>query len=79
MHDLSCCPEGVSIQIGFCVRSSCYRVRGQWNPDQLMFWDDAIHDVEILVDTAEEIRSAVVQVLRHYQALLALSPDRYHL
>jgi hypothetical protein len=44
-----------------------------------MFWDDAIHDVEILVDTAEEIRSAVVQVLRHYQALLALSPDRYHL
>ena len=78
MHstESTCCPEAVTIEIKWCVRTSCYRVRGQWAPDQLQFWDDALHDVEITVESDDEIRGAVVQVLRHFSTLLRLSPGR---
>lgn len=74
----SCCPETVVIQIGWCGRTDTYRVRGQWCPEQLQFFDDAVHDVEVLVKETSEIRQAVVQVLRHFLPLLRLSERQTH-
>lgn len=76
MHNTHCCGEGVDIAITFCSITKRYRVRGQWNPAQMSLFEDAVHDVEIVVDEPDQIRSAVVQVYTEFSTLLRLSPLR---
>lgn len=72
----TCCPERVTLEVTFCRRTNTYRIRGQWNPEQLQFFDDAVHDVELTAGDDSQIRPCVVQVLRHFLPLLRLSEGR---
>lgn len=74
--DSACCAEFIVIQVGWCARRSVYRVRGQWCPDQLQFFDDAVHDVEIVVDDLAGVRPAIGRVYREFSTLLRLSELR---
>ena len=74
----TCCPQGVTIQVRYCERTSTWRISGQWCPDQLMFFDDSIHDMELVAKVPQDIRSQVVTTLVHYLPLLRLAPGRGH-
>lgn len=71
-HD-TCCPEFITLQVGWCANTGMIRVRGQWCPDQLQFFDDSVRDVEMVVEDESQVRAAVVQVLQQYRPLLVLS------